>query len=933
MAILPDKIIQDYEFEAFIKRVNEGAEKIISDPKFKLTTPDLPGLSFLLKLQIRVFEKSLASSFAPIFIGKQALSEGFGALKDAFEAIKTLFNNPLQFLLDEGVNSTLEDFPFPLRLELGGSNVGSLDLPLSDASDLSGYRTFNYNPLFNSSSLPGDGEYTTPQSSIEDIRSISISKTTNTDSENIFLSGIKTGDPIQISDGVTVGNYTVSSIQQQSSNNSVNLELNFISASLLSDTSAQTSVPGFGLPSIGFEKCQLAVSNFIDPSGSLKIPISSLGVNIPLLGGLTFVIGDFSKLKDSSPTKKFVDRLSQESGLEFQDVFGGILSGNFPKVDFAKIQEETESGIEGSEDQSKVDLITVARFLQIGVSNPCFLITTILNYVKLLLLPIKVVVNVLKGLGDMITGPIKLIQTIIAGLTNPLKLICDLISQAFLEVLKPYIQPSLTAANITWTEALEDPNDSTRGLRPLISDMICGKFNKRLKDYIPNQSFFDNLSNQLSSLYGDSQEALGPQIPYDLRIDGLPPSEGQVSVNSGNPSDIRNFKASTFSNTVENATGLLASLSPGDEFTFSFDDQSGKYRVSTKRFVTDNEFPYFELAVQPVPGILESSSLSSNLEKVLGGLNIDTLKAQLSITNPDKEFLLIVEKYLPIKLVAIWEAIKGIIAIFGSLAQQVPSLLPSVIRGLFSSGNDGQSEAEILAAIESGEFDQTSTAIDSAIEVTNLLYGGGNAYSYRNGLIYQGTTNSGGSIVESREALVDILNNSSSNVGPGLEDVFYDLGASLTASGKQPAVYKSKLSTQIGRTTVFNNMLNRYNFNGNLVFKQYAPSRSDFYWGAYSLNDIGNTVKVLTVIMRRLQGEKYFSTKNINLEEATIKVYVNNDTGTGRKLLYSGNYLNALRKYKFEEYNLKKKIDAYDLRIVINRQMDLLVNYLLPSLK
>jgi len=932
MAILPDKIIQDYEFEAFIKRVNEGAEKIISDPKFKLTTPDLPGLSFLIKLQIRVFEKSLASSFAPIFLGKKALSEGFSAVKDAFEAIKTLFSNPLQFLLDEGVNSTLEDFPFPLRLELGGSNVGSLDLPLSDASDLSGYRTFNYNPLFNSSSLPGDGEYTTPQSSIEDIRSISISKTTNTDSENIFLSGIKTGDPIQISDGVTVGNYTVSRVQQQSSNNSVNLELNFISASLLSDTSAQTSVPGFGLPSIGFEKCQLAVSNFIDPSGSLKIPISSLGVNIPLLGGLTFVIGDFSKLKDSSPTKKFVDRLSQESGLEFQDVFGGILSGNFPKVDFAKIQEEAEADIGESEEQSKVDLITVARFLQIGVSNPCFLITVILNYVKLLLLPIKVVVNVLKGLGDMITGPIKLIKTIITGLTNPLKLICDLISQAFLEVLKPYIQPSLTADNITWTEALEDPNDSTRGLRPLISDMICGKFNKRLKDYIPNQSFFDNLSNQLSSLYGDSQEALGPQIPYDLRIDGLPPSEGQVSVNSGNPSDIRNFKASTFSNTVENATGLLASLSPGDEFTFSFDDQSGKYRVSTKRFVTDNEFPYFELAVQPVPGILESSSLSSNLEKVLGGLNIDTLKAQLSITNPDKEFLLIVEKYLPIKLVAIWEAIKGIIAIFGSLAQQVPSLLPAVIRGLFSNGNDGQSEAEILAAIESGEFDQTSTAIDSAIEVTNLLYGGGSAYTYRKGLVYQSTRGGGNGGYESINALYSIINNSPYSLDPGIEEVFYDLGVSLTASGKQPVVFKSKLSTKPGRSTEFNNMLNR-KVGKKLVFRKDAPGKSVFYWGSYNLNDVGNTVKVLSVIMQNLWYKKYFDKDKIDLEKATLKVYVNNDTGTGRKLLYSGNYLNALRKYKFEEYNLNKKIALYDLRIVINRQMDLLVNYLLPSLK
>jgi len=933
MAILPDKIIQDYEFEAFTKRVNEGAEKIISDPKFKLTTPDLPGLSFLIKLQVRVFEKSLASSFAPVFIGKKALSEGFSAIKEAFESLKTLFSNPLQFLLDEGVNSTLEDFPFPLRLELGSASSGTLDLPLSDARDFTGYQTFDYNPVFSSNSLPESGQYTSPQSNIIDMQSISISRTTNTNNKNELLVEVAPGDPIQISDGIVVGNFTVSTVQDQSSNDSVKLGLKFISSFLASEGSGQTSIPGFGTPSIGFEKCQLVVKNFIDPTGSLKIPISSLGLSIPLLEGLSFVIGDFSQLKETSPTKKFVDRLSQETGLEFQQVFSGILSGNFPSVDFAKIQAEAEADIESSEEQSKVDLITVARFLEIGATNPCFLIGVILNYVKLLLLPIKVVVNVLKGLGEKITGPIKLIQTIITGLTNPLKLICDLVSEAFLEVLRPYIEQPLIAANISWEEAKEDPNDSTRGLRPLISDMVCGNFNRKLKDYIPNQSFFDNLRNQLTGL-GDSNGVgvEGPQIPYDLKIDGLSPAEGQVSVNSPVASEIKNFKVSTFSNTVENATGLLASLSPGDEFTFSFADQSGKYRVSSKKFISNADSPYFEISVQSIPDVLDLASTKEDIQKLLDSLNLDTLKSQLSISNPDKEFLFIIEKYLPVKVVAVWEAIKGMIAIFGSLAQQVPSLLPAVVRGLFSNGNDGQSEAEILAAIESGEFDQTSTAIDSAIEVTNLLYGGGNAYSYRKGLVYQSTIAGSNGGFQILDALNSIINNSPYNVDPGIEDVFYDLGVSLTSSGKQPVVFKSKLSTKPGRSTEFNNMLNR-KVRKKLVFRKDAPSKSVFYWGAYNLNDVGNTVKVLSVIMQNLWYTDYFDKDKINLEKETLNVYINDDTGTGRKLLYSGNYLNALRKYKFEEYNLDKKIALYDLRIVINRQMDLLVNYLLPSLK
>ena len=75
MAVLPDKILEDYEIEAFVNRVNSSAEKIVSDPRFKISSPSLPGVGLLLKLQIRAFEKSLASSFAPIFIGKNALNE------------------------------------------------------------------------------------------------------------------------------------------------------------------------------------------------------------------------------------------------------------------------------------------------------------------------------------------------------------------------------------------------------------------------------------------------------------------------------------------------------------------------------------------------------------------------------------------------------------------------------------------------------------------------------------------------------------------------------------------------------------------------------------------------------------------------------------------------------------------------------------------
>ena len=71
MAILPDKILADQEISDFVNRVNTRADQILGKSQFEIPSPNLPGLGLLIKLQIRVFEKVIASFFAPIFIGKQ----------------------------------------------------------------------------------------------------------------------------------------------------------------------------------------------------------------------------------------------------------------------------------------------------------------------------------------------------------------------------------------------------------------------------------------------------------------------------------------------------------------------------------------------------------------------------------------------------------------------------------------------------------------------------------------------------------------------------------------------------------------------------------------------------------------------------------------------------------------------------------------------
>lgn len=933
MAVLPDKILEDFEIEAFISRVNSSAEKIISDPKFKLTTPNLPGFSLLLKLQIRVFEKSLASSFAPIFLGKQALSGGFSGIKDAFNGIKQIFSNPLQFVLDEGLNSVLGEFPFPIRFEIGGGSSQILNLPDTDARDLLTFRDFSYEGVFDSSDIPSTGQYTTPQSSIADMKEVIINRFTNSGDLNEILLDVGVGDQIQISDGAFLGIYTVNSVEVLGNSENLSLDLTVISVQGLAGEagSGSTTIPGFGKSSIGLNGCQLAIQSFIDPSGSLRFPLKSLGVNIPLLSSLIVSVGDFSKLKDSSPAKKYVDRLSQETGLEFQDVLGGILTGKFPTLDFKKIQEEVADGVDNSNEQSKEDLVVLARVLEIAATNPCFLIGIIINYLKLLLLPVRVVIGVIKGLASLISGPVPLIRTVIKGITDPIGLICDLISKAFLEVIRPYIQNPIIAAGIPWQEALVDPKDSKRGLQPLLSDLVCGDFSRKLRDYVPNQSFFSNLANSINQ---EEQFEQGPQITYDLVSDARIPSAGQISVNSLDTTKITSFKISSLSNTVENALPYLTYLSTGDVFDFQFLDRSGKYRISSKKFVSSDEAPYFEITTTPLPNVLQEAENKSVTELLIDGIDTEALKSKLSIDNPDKEFLFIVEKYLPVKMVAVWESIKGVVALFGGLAQQVPSLIPAVLRSLFGL-NAGKSREQILGGIDGENSGFSSSLVESSIEILNLLY-----KPNSKGLVYESTDREsrGGAQYspEARNALFSIIQNSNVSTEPGIETIFYDLADILKAEGKDSAIFRNKLSTTLGRVTKNNGFLNIRINNNKYVYPERSPSKNDFYWGAYGLKDVGDSVKVMSQVMILLRNIYYFrsgSDSLVDLTKVNLVVYKNSADGKSREFIYSGNAYNGLNKFKITKGGgFPKKAEARDIRIKINREMDFLIHYGLPSL-
>lgn len=934
MAVLPDKILEDAEIEAFVERVNQSAENIVSDSKFKISSPNLPGIGLLLKLQIRAFEKSLAGTFAPIFIGKKALSEGFSGIKTAFESIQTIFSNPLQFLLDEGVNSILGEFPFPIRLEIGGGIDGDLKDKFADlltdkkqtGDPLDKLQNFNYTLVYNSNTNPASGEITTSSSSVKDVSKIVVSGITKNEQKNDLLALLKPGDSIQLSDQEFSGSFTINSISVNSDNTfSLSVSLNSISS--LDSPDGEVNVPGLKNSKLSADR-NIFLRQFLDENGNLKIPISALGLTLPLLSSLSISLGDFSKLRDDSPAKKFMEKLSERSGLQFSEIFAGIIDGKFPKIDFEQLQKDASEGNTESTEKAKEDMVVLGRLLQIGSSDPLFLIKIIFNYVKLLLLPINVVIGVIKGLAEIITGPISLIKTLIRGIINPLGLLCDLISKAFLEALRPYIQNPILSIGMTWEEALNEPDSDRRGLQPLISDMVCGKFSRDLKNYTPDQSFFQNLANTIPDKQMDQFQP-GLNIDYNTFFDSRNPSQGEVSVNNSDPKQVTVFKVSVISSTVENSTPLLTSLNVGDEFSFSLQDSFSVFRVGTKKFVTDTESPFFEFTVQYLKSDLEKAQEKSIEELQLEGIDNGALKSKLNVSNPDKTFLFIIEKYLPVKMIAVWESIKGVIAIFGGLAQQVPSLLPAIIRSLLGL-NTNKSVEELVEAIKNEESGGGSASIEGAAQTINLLYDG------ESSLMYLGTDNQskGGSNYEqeARDALELLVQNSSTDNEPGIENIFYDLLVGQKEAGKPTSIVKDNLSSDPGKDTTDNKFLNYIKSNA-YQFADLAPSKNNFYYGEFGLVDLGNSVKVLSVIMLQFKDFYYFSNNNVNLEDVSITVYIKPADGGARTTLYSGNVYNALQRYKLTNQGFDKRVDYRDVRIIINREMNFLVNYALPSLQ
>ena len=887
MAILPDKILADAEITSFIERVNTTADEIVGDSKFKIPNPSLPGLGLLVKLQIRAFEKSIASSFAPIFIGKKIIEDAkenparfFSIISEGLDSINTLFTNPIQFILDEGINNPLKEFPFPIAILFGGQSKDANRLKeLIDSAELSqggsSLQEYNYNLVLGTALLPGPGEAVSTAPDVNSIKSISVNYQTKTTGEKAPVQFLSEGDTFSVSDGNTASTYLVSSVKPGNDFAEVFLQL-IASDTVQSGDNKTIAIPGFKQTGISLSK-RISLREFLTTDGRLIIPFSVLGINLPLLSQLGFELGNFSNLKEDSPTREFVTQLEARSGLRFNQVFASMIDGVFPQIDWESLSSEKSSGNQISKEASKEELVNLARLLQIGTDNPFFLIKILLNYVKLLLLPLQLVLGVFKSLSGLITSPISLVQTIFLFLTDPLKALCNIISEAFLTFLRPYLEPIVSPV-IPYSEAVQDPQDKNRGLKPLFSDLICGTFSDKFNNYQPNPNFF---ALQRNNLTGQNVNLNPPlQLPFTLSENKLIPDQGEIITNSTDPSSVTSIRVSTVTNTVEDSLVYLASVQVGSVISLTVSNKYQTYLVSTKALQQKPDGNYFEYLVQPTTHSIRASQANPSDNAVT-----NNLLASLGIDNPNKKFLFILENYLPLKLIARWESIKGILAITIALAAEIPSLIPAVFRSLFG--------------IEQ-ESNPTLPATTSVTDLLLLLSNGED--SLLEGLI--GNNNED----QYAEIVSNIIGNSDSADSTGIESIFSNLSVSLSAQSKNTIIYKSNISSDV---------------------------RDQFRYNEISLSQLGENVKVLLQAYYSIKDQSNAGGLNfVDKDRSVGKIYAVRNGNI--EIIYDGGIYNAYEDFKLtnsEPSTLLGTVQVKSLRENIISNLNFVSIYLIPALK
>jgi len=846
MGLIPENCLSDAKISEFVNRINQTADKIVGDSKFEIPSPALPGLGLVIKLQVKTFEKTLSAKFAPILAGKKLIEEAFQKplqifkiIREGINDIKTLIENPIQFFLNRVINKNFEDFPFPIFLlwtpgSSGSQTSQALEDLISEPSvaDL----LYNYQILFENENSPEPGTATSQNSSYSTLQNLNVNYINQSGETSSALSLVQVGDFFSLNSENFSDTYKISGATFEQDFVRLAIQLVASSNSERAQEDQKVFVPGFAQASIGISR-RINLRQFLTPNG-LLLPLSILGINLPLISSISLELGNFNRLKEDNPTSEYVKKLEFLTKLNFSVVISDMVQGIFPKINWEEIQKKIQdsdvaqnatSGIKNVSSEienvnskienAKLEMINLARFIQIGLENPIFLIKIILNYVKLIFLPLQVLISTFEVLASKIAQPIELIKTVFQVLSNPIKFFCDIISDAFLNFLEPYLGPPL-APLIPWPELRQDPIDKGRGLKPLFSDLICGAFGKKLAGYTPNENFFVQQSAELRT---PSAENLEVQLSYDLTTN-LIPEPGELSLESEILAQNTSMRFSSITNTVENGLVYLASLNVGDTFYLSSGNQFQNFKLSSKKLLEANQKNYFEYFVQPISQTeTYLSPEQQQLQTTINGIVSENFKASITFKNPNKEFLFILEKYLPLKAITAWESIKGMFSLVVAIAAEIPVLFGLCLQCMVSfqnPANEAKSNLDLLA--------DTGKSLIKAVESGNQLDEEG-SYSGQNGREREAARDA------TREFLFNaIVDQNNAQEGGVIQNLFNDLQIQRSAENLPVSVNRGS---------------------ANIPFNQRVKLLAEPT--SYSLSDLGTRLEVMNRILFELTANTY----------------------------------------------------------------------------
>lgn len=699
MALIPDKILTDEKISEFIDQTNANAKKIVGESKFEIPSPDLPGVGMLIKLWIRQSEKSFSSYFVPILIVKDVLNKPLEIPGKILGDVASFVNDPINELLNQTVNNiTKEGLFVPLEVLFNkptSANFSNLDalIARADSEDLVKNTPGQKFPYVKgeTNTEPRNGEYTLdsrdPASST--LLSLSTSDYNGDSIENLFLPIIP-GDLISLEfDGISQ-TWVIKSITKSSGYYTFSVGiLNETDIDAATNIEEKTAYVQVAQNSSSAGKNALR-SLIIRADGTINYPIvigvsdllkiAGVSISAGILNSIQIRIADFDSLPDDSPIKKKIKDLEAKSGWNFKNLLSNMLKGKYPVMSYPKEGEKKTSKFKARE-----EMLALAKLFDLLINDTSTFFKIIAGYAKLLLLPLQIVIGTLQTIfKSVLENPLSIFSLIVKLLTDPIGALGDIIAKAILEQIRPYVEPVLSSAKITWGEATEERinGDLTgKGLQPLISDLIVGRFKCAGED----SNFESNISSSSLGSTGASQPITFTNYSYYFKYDGTVPQKGEVSLDTSDFNKISEIKISSFDSDVNSTLPSLVELVPGSEISIPDGEDTWVYSVNQKSSPT-GDLSYFVYKVSLLYGPGQnnpSTSLVTQSNRAI--LSPGANNSNVQFSSPDPFLQCLIDNYLPVKVIAVWEAVKGILGTVLGFAVTIPFLLKAVIESLFGS--------------------------------------------------------------------------------------------------------------------------------------------------------------------------------------------------------------------------------------------------------